>query len=39
MIDIILKLFTVWFVFVLAVLAVSWVKDIVIDHRPHRHDH
>ena len=38
MIDIILKLCIAWFVFVLAVLAISWIKDIIID-RPHRHDH
>jgi hypothetical protein len=38
MIDIILKLCIVWFVFVLAVLAISWIKDIIID-RPRRHDH
>jgi len=38
MIDIILKLCIVWFVFVLAVLAISWIKDIIID-RPHHHDH
>ena len=38
MIDIILMLCIVWFVFVLAVLAISWIKDIIID-RLHRHDH
>ena len=38
MLDIILQLFVAWFAFVLVVLAVSWVKDIII-HRPHRRGH
>ena len=38
MIDIILMLCIMWFVFVLAVLAIIWIKYIIID-LPHRHDH
>ena len=38
MIDIVLTLFVVWFTFVLVVLAISWIKDIIIN-RPHRRDH
>ena len=34
MIDIILKVFVVWFAFVLVALAFAWVKDIFIN-RPH----
>ena len=36
MIDVILKIIVAWFVFVLAVLAFAWIKDILIDRPRHR---
>ena len=35
MIDIILKIIVGWFVFVLLVLAVAWIRDIFINRPPH----
>jgi hypothetical protein len=35
MIEVILAIFLAWFVFVLIVVAYSWIKDIILD--PHRH--
>ena len=35
MIEVMLVIFLVWFVFVLLVVAYAWVKDIIVD--PHRH--
>jgi hypothetical protein len=36
MIDVMLAIFLVWFVFVLVVVAVAWINDIILD--PHRHE-
>lgn len=35
MIEVMLAIFLAWFVFVLIIVAYSWIKDIIID--PHRH--